>query len=45
MDHPLIKHKIAIIRRKETGSKLFREMISEIAMTLKPMPSEDACAI
>ncbi|MCI1722326.1 MAG: uracil phosphoribosyltransferase [Lachnospiraceae bacterium] len=32
MDHPLIKHKIAIIRRKETGSKLFREMISEIAM-------------
>ncbi len=32
MDHPLIQHKIGIIRRKETGSKLFREMISEIAM-------------
>lgn len=32
MDHPLIQHKIAIIRRKETGSKLFREMVSEIAM-------------
>lgn len=32
MDHPLIQHKIGIIRRKETGTKLFREMISEIAM-------------
>lgn len=32
MDHPLIQHKIGIIRRKETGSKLFREMVAEIAM-------------
>ncbi len=32
MDHPLIQHKIGIIRRKETGVKEFREMISEIAM-------------
>ena len=32
MDHPLIQHKIGIIRRKETGSKLFRELVSEIAM-------------
>lgn len=34
MDHPLIQHKIGIIRRIETGSKDFREMISEIAMLM-----------
>ena len=34
MDHPLIQHKIGIIRRKETGSKEFRELISEIAMLM-----------
>ncbi len=32
MDHPLIKHKIGIIRDSSTGTKEFREMISEIAM-------------
>lgn len=32
MDHPLIKHKIGIIRDMHTGTKEFREMISEIAM-------------
>lgn len=32
MDHPLIKHKIGIIRNKNTGTKEFRENISEIAM-------------
>jgi uracil phosphoribosyltransferase len=34
MDHPLIQHKIGIIRRTETGSKDFRQMISEIAMLM-----------
>lgn len=34
MDHPLIRHKIGIIRRKEVGSKDFRQMISEIAMLM-----------
>lgn len=34
MDHPLIQHKIGIIRRTETGSKDFRTMISEIAMLM-----------
>ena len=34
MDHPLIRHKIGIIRRKETGSRDFRHMISEIAMLM-----------
>ena len=32
MDHPLIKHKLGIIRDASTGTKEFREMISEIAM-------------
>ena len=34
MDHPLIQHKIGIIRRKTTGTKAFREAISEIAMLI-----------
>lgn len=34
MNHPLISHKIGIIRKKETGTKEFRENISEIAMLL-----------
>lgn len=32
MDHPLIQHKIGIIRKKETGTKDFSTVISEIAM-------------
>lgn len=31
MDHPLIQHKIGLIRNVETGSKEFRELVSEIA--------------
>ena len=34
MDHPLIRHKIGFIRRKETGTKEFRETIGEIAMLM-----------
>ena len=34
MDHPLIKHKLTLIRDKNTGSKEFREMIGEIAMLM-----------
>ncbi len=32
MDHPLIKHKVGVLRREETGSKVFRELANEIAM-------------
>jgi uracil phosphoribosyltransferase len=32
MEHPLIRHKIGIIRETQTGTRDFREMISEIAM-------------
>ncbi|MFV0465848.1 MAG: uracil phosphoribosyltransferase [Lachnospiraceae bacterium] len=34
MDHPLIQHKIGWMRRKETGSKEFRTLVSEIAMLM-----------
>lgn len=32
MDHPLIQHKIGIMRSIETGSKDFRTLVSEVAM-------------
>ena len=32
MDHPLIQHKIGIMRRVDTGSKDFRTLVSEVAM-------------
>ena len=31
LDHPLIQHKLSILRSKDTGVKEFRELISEIA--------------
>ena len=31
LKHPLIQHKLAILRNKETGVKEFRELVSEIA--------------
>ena len=31
LDHPLIQHKLAILRNEKTGVKEFRELISEIA--------------
>ena len=34
MDHPLIQHKIGVLRREETGTKDFRILISEIAMLM-----------
>ena len=33
-DHPLIQHKLGILRNKETGVKEFRELIGEIAMLM-----------
>lgn len=34
LKHPLIEHKLAILRDKKTGTKEFRELISEIGMFL-----------
>jgi len=33
-DHPLIQHKLSILRDKETSVKEFRELVSEIAMLM-----------
>ena len=42
-DHPLIKHKIAILRDKDTDMKTFRELIEEITtvMTYESMRDVD----
>ncbi|MDE6398276.1 MAG: uracil phosphoribosyltransferase [Clostridiales bacterium] len=34
LDHPLIRHKVAILRDKNTGTKQFRELIEEITTLL-----------
>lgn len=34
IDHPLIQHKLSLIRDKNTGSKEFRELVEEIAMLM-----------
>ena len=46
LDHPLIRHKLAIIRNKETNTKQFREIIKEIAMLMayesfKDVPTQE----
>lgn len=43
--HPLIQHKLSLVRDKETGSKLFRELIGEISKflayeALREIPTE-----
>lgn len=34
VDHPLVQHKISLLRYKDTGVKEFRELVSEIAVFL-----------
>ncbi|HOQ16740.1 MAG TPA: uracil phosphoribosyltransferase [Defluviitaleaceae bacterium] len=34
MEHPLIQHKISMLRDKNTGSKEFRELVEEISMLM-----------
>ena len=46
IDHPLIQHKLTLMRRKETGTKDFRELLEEIAMLMtyeitRDFPLED----
>ena len=45
-DHPLIQHKLTIMRKKETGTKEFRELLDEIAMLMiyevtRDLPTQD----
>lgn len=46
INHPLILHKLAFIRSKETGSKDFRELVSEVSMLMayevtRTLPTEN----
>lgn len=46
MNHPLIKHKISLLRDKNTGTNEFRKLIEEIGIlmgyeTLRDLPLED----
>lgn len=46
IDHPLIQHKLTIIRDKNSGTKVFREVVDEIAMLMayeisRDLPVED----
>jgi uracil phosphoribosyltransferase len=34
MDHPLIQHKLTLIRDKDTGAKEFRELVEEVALLM-----------
>lgn len=45
-DHPLIQHKLTIMRKTDTGSKDFRELLTEITMLMgyevtKDLPLDD----
>ncbi len=41
-DHPLIKHKIAILRSKDTPMKEFRELVEEITLVMSYEAFKDA---
>ena len=41
-DHPLIKHKVAILRSKETPMKEFRELVEEITLVMSYEAFKDA---
>lgn len=41
LDHPVIKHKITILRNKDTGANEFRSLVTEIAMILAYEASKD----
>ena len=46
VDHPLIQHKISLMRDRHTGTKEFRDLVSEVAMLLcyeatRDLPTEE----
>ncbi|MBO5027663.1 MAG: uracil phosphoribosyltransferase [Clostridia bacterium] len=46
LDHPLIRHKLAIIRNKDTDTKQFRDIVKELATLMayesfKDVPTQD----
>lgn len=46
LDHPLIQHKLTMIRQRDCGTKVFREVVNEISMLMayevsRDLPLED----
>lgn len=46
VDHPLVQHKLTLMRRKETSTALFRQLLKEVALLLgyevtRALPLED----
>ena len=41
LDHPLIQHKLTMIRQKDCGTKVFREVVNEISMLMAYEVSRD----
>ena len=46
LDHPLVQHKVSLLRNKATGTKEFRDLVNEIAMLLcyeatRDLPTEE----
>jgi len=47
VSHPLVQHKLSILRDRETPTKIFKELVDEIAMLMayeatSDLPLEDA---
>lgn len=47
LNHPLVQHKLSVLRDKNTGTKEFRELVAELAMLLcyeatRSLPTEEA---
>ena len=34
IDHPLVQHKLSLLRDKNTGTKEFRELVTELSLLL-----------
>ncbi|HQE69853.1 MAG TPA: uracil phosphoribosyltransferase, partial [Atopobiaceae bacterium] len=46
VDHPLVQHKLSILRDKNTSTKVFRELVTELAIfegyeALRDLPLEE----
>lgn len=46
IDHPLVQHKVALLRDKNTGTKEFKELVGELAMlmcyeAMRDLPTEE----
>ena len=46
VDHPLVQHKLSILRNKETGTNQFRQLVRELALfdgyeAMRDLPMED----